>query len=122
MATIEDMVAKLRGLTPKIREALPEVAFAVGQVFRENIAAQRGPDGTPWPATKDGAPALVHAADALTVQVVGGTVLATITGPDARHHLGLGRGRVKRPILPTKGIPQPIVDAIARVIKGKLTP
>lgn len=120
MATIEEMAAKLRAIVPSVREALPEVARELKAVLTENIAAQRGPDGVPWPATKDGAPALAHAADALTVQVVGGTVLCTLTGPEARHHLGIARGRVKRQILPTKGIPGPVAEAIGRVVKTKI--
>ncbi len=122
MATIEDMVIRLRKIQPDIRAALPEVAFAVGAVLKENIAAQRGPDGVPWPATQDGKPALVNAGAALTAQAVGGIVLVTLTGPEARHHLGIAKGRVKRQILPTKGIPGPVAEAIGRVVAAKLKP
>lgn len=120
MATLEEMIAQLRGIAPNVREALPEVARELDTVLRENIAAQRGPDGVAWPATKDGRQALKNAGDDLTVQVVGGTVLATLGGPPARHHAGAVKGGVKRPILPTKGIPAPVAEAIGRVVARKL--
>lgn len=120
MSSIEEMVAKLRSITPRVREALPEVAKEVRAVLVANIAAQRGPDGTPWPKTQDGKPALVNAGANLTAQVVGGTILVTLDGPEARHHLGIARGRVRRPILPSKGIPGPVVEAIGRVLGRKL--
>jgi len=103
-----------------VREALPEISRELRTVLLENIAAQRGPDGRPWPATQDGRQALKNAGEDLTVQVVNNTILATLTGIPARHHTGAARGKVRRPILPTKGIPAPVVEAIGRVVRRKL--
>ena len=120
MAELDDMIARLRGLGATTREAVPEVADECKTVLAGNIAAQRGPDGEAWPKSKDGAPVLVNAAKELTAQAVNGAVLITLRGPEARHHLGIAKGRVQRRILPSKGIPAPMSEAIRRVLFRKL--
>lgn len=120
MAELEDMIASLRGLGKAAREALPEIARECKAVIAENIAAQRGPDDEPWPKAKDGQPVLEGAASAVSAQAVDGAVLLTLNGPEARHHLGVARGRVQRKILPTKGIPAPMAEAIRRVLVRRL--
>lgn len=117
---IDDIIAQLRAAPERARELLPEMAAEVQLVLAENIAAERGPDGTPWPATKDGRHALKNAAGDLTSQVVGTAILVTLQAPSSLHHLGIARGGVRRPILPSKGIPAPVAEALGRVVKRGL--
>jgi len=120
VAELDDMIARLRALGRAARTAVPEIARECKSIVAENIRAQRGPDGEAWPRAKDGAPVLEGAADALSAQGVNGAALLTLSGPEARHHLGIARGRVQRRILPTKGIPAPMAEAIKRVLLRRL--
>jgi hypothetical protein len=70
------------------------------------------PDGTPWQKTKAGEQPLQNAAKALTVVAVGNTVVATLRGPEALHHLGAVKGHIRRQILPTRAIPDSAVKAL----------
>lgn len=115
MAELEDMIARLRGLGRAALEAVPEIAQECKRLVEENVAAQRGPDGEAWPKSKEGRPVLVNAGANVSAQAVGGTALLRLEGPEARHHLGVARGKVQRRILPSKGIPAPMAEAIRRV-------
>lgn len=68
-----------------------------------NIAAQRSPNGKAWPPGKEGQPVLVNAGKALKVSSTGPTLSAVLTGPEARHHLGIVNGAKRRQILPARG-------------------
>lgn len=114
---IDRQVARLRALAKLVPTAAPGVAVAVRDVVAGNIARGVGPDGVAWEPTEEGKRPLRRAAKALEVRAVGTVVVATLTGPEARHHLGAVRGGVRREILPTGGsIPSPMVDEIERVL------
>ena len=101
MATsIEVLVARLRATPAAVRAGIPEMAAAIKAEIYENIAAERGPDGTPWPPSKDGRPVLVNAGAKLTDSVSGSTIVITLTGIEARHHFGSVKGGKVRQILP----------------------
>lgn len=119
---LDEMIARLRGIGAAARAALPEIAQEAKRVVLENVAAQRGPDGKPWPPTQAGTAALQNAGANLSAQVVGGkTILLTLGSPEARHNYGAVKGKVKRQILPTRGIPTVLAEAIRRVLVRRLT-
>ncbi len=120
-AALDAQIQRLR----QVSAATPEIAREVADEFRRilvsNIKAGRGPEGQPWPPRKaDGGRALVNADKALEVEAIKNAVVATLTGPIAKHDLGVARGRVRRPILPTRKLPGPVVIAIKRVVDRRL--
>ena len=127
LAELDALIARVRKLPELAQRAAPDVARVVEAELHRTIAAGTTPYGEPWKLTQDGAKPLVHAADALAVVAVGTTIYVRLTGPEARHHLGRGRGGVKREVIPTRGIPPrmaaPIRAAIGRcfteLVKGE---
>jgi hypothetical protein len=113
---IDAMIASLKSLNELPESAADDVAHVVEAELRRTIAAGTTPDGKPWKLTLDGQRPLQHAGGALKVAAVGGTVYVRIAGPDARHHLGHGRGGVVREVIPTGDIPAPMVESIRRVL------
>lgn len=116
------MIRRLRALPRVVEEALPEAATELEKVIAGNIAAQRGPDGKAWekpkdPETKD---VLRNAMKSVTVRAIGRVLLARVVGVEAKHHLGIVKGRVKREIIPTGRAPQPMIEALRRVIFRRL--
>jgi hypothetical protein len=123
VAILNDWIAKLRALGPTLaKEVAPEVAAALRDGIAANIDAQRGPDGVPWPRPADRTVSIVlrNAMKSVRVAPVGGTVVATLTGPEARHHLGAVRGGTARPILPTRRMPEAMIKAIQLVVTRKI--
>lgn len=115
---LDEMIRRLRGLAHLEDRILPEVARELETIIGENIAAQRGPDGKAWPVSPGG-PVLLGAMKNITIKVIGRVVLIRVVGPEARHHLGLGRGRVQRMLIPTARLPGPMTEAIRRVAARK---
>lgn len=113
---IDAMIASLNTLGKLPESAADDVAHVVESELRRTIAAGTTPDGKPWKLTLEGQRPLQHAADALKVAAVGRTVYMRITGPDARHHLGRGRGGIVREVIPTNDIPAAMVEPIKRVL------
>lgn len=120
MSALDDIINRLRALPRIVEEVAPELARELHEVIASNIARQQGPDGTPWPPGKEHDDVLVNAAKNLDVRAVRNVIVATLRGPEARHHLGIARGRVRRPILPTKKIPEAFIEAAERSIKRKI--
>lgn len=118
-AQLEEWIERVESLGELAVEVAPEIAVELDSGLRANIAAGRGPGGEQWPATKAGKPALRGAGKALSVRAVGNVVLATLTGPEARHHLGAVRGGLKRQILPSTSLPAPMSAAIARTVRRR---
>lgn len=112
---LDEMIARVRRVPELVREAAPEVAQEVERELAANIAAGRAPDGSAWEPTKEGKQPLVGAAKALSVRAVGSVILMTVGGPEAKHHKGTARGKVKRRIILTRGIPAPMASAIRKV-------
>jgi len=116
-AELDRMIECLRTLGPALTtEAAPAVAKAVERELDAQISRAVGPDGRPWKATQDGRTPLRNAAKALSVRAIGDVVVATLEGAEARHHLGAVKGGVKRQILPTGKIPDPVTRAIKTVL------
>jgi hypothetical protein len=120
-ATLDRMIEQLRSVPRLVEDALPAAAKECHRLIGENIAAQRGPDGEPWPKSKLGDRVLVGALKAVTAAVIGNVILIKLVGPEARHHLGIAKGHVVRRILPTRRKPQPMTEAIRRVILRSLS-
>lgn len=120
-AKLDAMIGRLATLGPQtVRRAAPKVAKALERELVAQIGRGQGPDGKPWPRTKDGRKPLQNAAGALTVTAVGNTVVARLEGPEALHHKGAVRGRVRRPILPTSKLTGPAGAAVREVIAAEL--
>jgi hypothetical protein len=109
---LDAMIATINKLPELGQRAAGDVALAVEAELHRTIAAGTTPDGKPWQLTKDGARPLTGAAKALAVVPVGTTIYVRLTGPEARHHLGRGRGGVVRQVIPTKQIPAAMASAI----------
>lgn len=118
---LDAMIATIKKLPELGKLAAPDVAVAVENELQRTIAAGTTPDGEPWKLTKDGDKPLTHAAKALTVVAVDRTIFIRLTGPEARHHLGRGRGGVVREVIPTKQIPAKMADAIRSVLARHFT-
>jgi hypothetical protein len=112
------MIATLRNLPERVRGSLPRVAEKIQEVFAENIAAERGPDGAAWPATKDGCKALRGAAAKITYAIVGTTIVFALTAIEARHHFGWVKGGKQRQILPGDMADKKVIDAMWQEMKG----
>lgn len=101
--------------------AMPEIARLcareIENIIARNIARGVGPDGRPWPKTEDGHLPLQHAMKSIRVRAVGPEVVITISGVEARHHLGEVPGGVARPQIPIGALPRPMADAIDRVVR-----
>jgi hypothetical protein len=102
---IDAVVAELKKLPATATKLLRKLAQAVIDEAGKNISAQRGPDGEPWPATKDGRTALANAKKALSYQVSGRVAVVTLSGVEGRHHFGWVKGGKRRPILPGSQAP-----------------
>lgn len=120
-AALDAQIRRLRELENLVPDAAPAVANTLDKEIRHQIARGVGPDGQRWKPTKKGERPLQNAAKALTVRPVGNVVLATLEGPEALHHLGRARGGVRREILPTGKIPEPMTKAITKVIEERFT-
>jgi hypothetical protein len=93
-----------------------------------NIAAQRDPYGHAWQPAKDDLPLLVNAAKAVSVTRSGTTIAMTVTGPEARHHIGNARGYhggsaklggFRRTLIPFKSLPGPFIAVIRKVLQRR---
>lgn len=117
MATLEQLAARLRKLGPALVDAtLPELANAVREELRNSIAAAESSEGEDWAARKRGGRALAGAMKSIHVGVVDKVIVVRLTGVEARHHFGRGRGGVERPIIPTGPLPKAWGRALKRVV------
>lgn len=112
---IQAMIDRLRALEKLPQVAAPLVAKELEAEIRADIAKGQSPDGAKWPARKDGGKALANAGAALKVTTHGPVVVAQLTGPTAMHHLGRGKGGVRRQILPTR-VPTKIVAVLQKTV------
>lgn len=115
-AALDTMIARLRAMPDVRARVAKHMAESLSATIRENIAAQRDPNGASWPATESGAPALQGAAKALAVSVSENGVSFRFGEPYSLHHFGAVRGGKRRKLLPTGGsqIVTNAFDAAAR--------
>lgn len=115
-SALDAHIARLRELGNLAAKSAPEVAKEVERELRSQIAAGTGPDGAPWQPTKAGTTPLRGAARALRVRAIGTVIVATLEGHHALHDQGRARGGVRRKVLPSAKMPQPIASAVERVV------
>lgn len=120
VAQLTEMVARLRKLEGGAKLCAPDVAKALKVQLLANAAAGVGPDGTPWPATKDGHQPLTGAASHLSVEAVGTRIVARLSGHYVNQSIGWTRGNVARPIMPTRKLSQPMTQALEAVITKRI--
>lgn len=118
-AKLDAQIKKLRELGGMVDRAAPAIAKAVEGELRANVAAGVGPDGEPLTRTKDGRQPLERAGRAITVRALGTVILAKVSGHHALHHLGRARGGVRRPLIPTAKIPDPVTKAITKTLTAE---
>lgn len=112
-AALDDMVARLRRLAELPAEAAKLGAPLVEAAIKASATAGTTPDGSPWPAKKDGGRPLANAAAAITSKAVSTTIVTTLTGPEVIHNFGTER-LPKRQILPDggAGLPPKVAAAV----------
>jgi hypothetical protein len=113
---LDDMIARVASLDGFTRAVAPDIATAIEAEIHKTIAAGTSSDGVAWAPTKTGEQPLRHAADAVAVVAVGTTVFVRVRGPEARHHLGRGRGGLARPIIPVGEISPRMAAAVQGVL------
>jgi hypothetical protein len=106
-AALDKHIARIESVPGVAKRIAPDVSKDVHRLIVKNIAAGIGPDGAQWKATKEGASPLRNAARALTVSAVEAMIVMMLEGPEAKHHKGTARGRIKRLILPTRATVKP---------------
>jgi hypothetical protein len=118
VTALNKQIARLRKFGVSGAELAPAAAEELKNQLLGNVAAQRGPDGTAWPATKDGSAALRNVAPHLDVTAVGSRIVARLSGHYVNQSIGWTRGHVARPIMPTRKLSQPMTKAI-QIALGK---
>lgn len=112
---LDAMFDHLRGLKKLPEDVCKAAADEVLRAARATAAAGTTPDGTPWQATKGGGRPLEHAAERLSVNVIGRLIVLTLKGVEVVHNFGT-KWNPKRPILPDggAGVPKNIATAIRK--------
>lgn len=117
---LDAMIEQMRGLKDLAAAAAPGIAEAMQREAERTIAAGTTAYGEAWKLTKDeGKVPLRNAVQALKVASIGTRIYMRLIGPEARHHLGWGRGGVPRNVLPIDKIPAPMAAAITVVLKQR---
>lgn len=115
-ALLDEHIRRIRQLPELVDRAAPDIAKAVERELQAQIRRGETPSGRSWKPRADGGAALFNAGKALTVRAVGKVIVARLTGPEARHHLGAVRGGIRRQILPTRTIPADMADGIRETL------
>ncbi len=97
---LSSLAARLRAIPTLGAAIAQEAAPALLAANKASAGAGTSPDGKAWAPTKKGERALVRAADALSVSVVGDVVYLVLSGVNVFHN-------ATRRILPYKGIELP---------------
>lgn len=112
-------IARIRQLSNLAAKSAPQVAKELDAELRSQIAAGKGPDGKPWKPTKAGTPPLRNAHETLRVRALGTVILASLEGRHALHDRGWVRGGIRRQILPSAGVPQPVAKAVEKAVTAE---
>lgn len=118
VTVLNKQIARLRKFGVAGVELAPAAAEELEKQLLANAAAQIGPDGTPWPATKDHSAPLRNVGSHLSVVAVGSRVVARLTGWYVNQSTGWTRGNVARPIMPSRKMSAPMAKAI-QIALGK---
>lgn len=111
LASLDDWIQRLRTAGETIPEAAQVVAGILETEAGVAVREQRCMDGTPWPPTQAGTPALVNAPSHIETKARGSVVQMVMTGHDVYHQFGAGRVP-RRAILPIAGMPAKLGNAI----------
>lgn len=111
IAKLDEWVNRLRTTGQAVEAAAVEVAGLLQTEAEAAVREQRSMDGTKWPPTKEGTPALRNAAANIETKARGSVVQMILTGHHVYHHFGAGRSP-RRPILPMGGTPAKLGNAI----------
>ena len=114
---LQAMIASMERLGSLVDDAMSDVTQAVLAEQRRTMAQGMSAYAEPWKLTQEGKRPLQHADKALKVMSVNRTVYITLLGPEARHHLGHARGKIKRGIIPERGLPSAMADSIRNVLQ-----
>lgn len=87
-AALDEMIAACRSVPGMAKREAPRVAAMLNSVVAQSVAAGTTPEGVPWKLTKKGKVPLRGAMDAVTVEVDGDGVTATLTGHHVFHQRG----------------------------------
>lgn len=115
---VPELIKQLQASPQILRAALSDIGDALARQATITIDQQKTPYGEPWPLTKEGKPALIHASRWLTWRVRGSSVRLVIRGYMGLHDLGRARGHVRRSMLPTAegGLPATWAAIIESVV------
>jgi hypothetical protein len=116
---LDEQIARIRSLPGLAERAAPAIARATQNELARTIAAGTTPDGVPWKKTQAGERPLQNAAREVRVSAQGSVVVTSIEGHLALHHLGRAKGGVRRQVIPTKAIPDPVTRAIETALTGE---
>ena len=120
---MNEMIRRLNATSGMAERMAPAVATAAKAEIGRTANAQERPDGKAWTPGKDGGPVLRGAAGAIQTAVIGTRIVLRLDGHYARHHVGAVRGgkkgSLRRQILPTATMPDPMVRAIERVAEDE---
>jgi len=114
-AELQGWIDRINQLGDLPSEVAKDVAPALDAKIRQNISAGVDPEDKPWQLTKEGKKPLTNAGAALTVRAISSVVQAKLEGHVALHHLGAAKGNVRRQILPSSRLPQPMTEAVKQV-------
>jgi phosphoglycerate dehydrogenase-like enzyme len=120
-AALDKHIARVEGVPGVAKRIAPDVSKDVHRIIVKNIAAGIGPDGVQWKPTKEGGAPLRNAARALTVSAVEAFIVMMLEGPEAKHHKGNARGRIKRLILPTRATVQPFRELARKAFSAAMS-
>lgn len=88
MAALDEMIAACRSVPGMAERNRGKVAELLNDVVAQSVAAGTTPEGVPWKPTKKGTAPLRGAMEAVTVEVEGDGVTATLTGHHVFHQRG----------------------------------
>jgi hypothetical protein len=115
VATLQDWIDRLHELADLPEALAPRAAKLLEKQVAANIAAGKGPDGTAWQPTKEGAKPLRNAARALRSTSDGTVAILILEGPEVLHHQGRAKGGIARPILPSRKLPGAAIKALQQL-------
>lgn len=111
--TIQGWINQLKNANGFVKDAAQQLAPVVQAEIVQATKEQRSVDGKPWPKTKSGEKALKNVEKHISSRAVDNVILISLTGHYVFHHFGAGRNP-QRAILPTRGLPQKLGNAIRR--------
>lgn len=114
---LQSMIDSVNKLETLVADSMPALSKAVRTEVERTIAAGTTAYGEQWEATKKGERPLRKAAAAVVVMSVNKTLYITLSGPEARHHLGRVKGGRKRGIIPERGLPSTMADSMRAVLQ-----